>query len=129
MTLLLLFGSSGGGGGGSVTQTVTMQAKAGLTGHQIVLRNQSTGAEVDTQSASEIASGVYSAAFTDAPAGTYFVQLVDSSGSIVRFTDATLTLDTATFPLSGSGGGAEQATLLEVQETVGSLLASQQEAL
>ena len=99
--------------GGSVTQTVTVQAQASLTGVSLRLRSRSTGAVVDTEVAAETASGssVYTADFTDVPAGTYFVQLIrDSDGAILRYSDATLTLTTATFPVSGSGGVAELNT-------------------
>jgi hypothetical protein len=112
MTLLLLFG-----GGGSVTQTVTLQAQAGLTSHSIRLRSRSTGIEVAVEVATELAAGVYSADFTSVPAGTYFAQFVrDSDSAIIRFSDATLTLTTATFPVSGAGGAVEldSATLTKI---------------
>lgn len=115
MTPFFFFFTSGGG---SVTQTVTVQAQASLTGVSLRLRSRSTGAVVDTEVAAETASGssVYTADFTDVPAGTYFVQLIrDSDGAILRYSDATLTLTTATFPVSGSGGVAELNTATQTQ--------------
>lgn len=82
------------------TQTVISTFLAGRTSHSFRLRNQSTGAIVDTQAATETASGsgVYTAAFTDVPAGTYTLQFIRISDSLVVDDKVvTLTLTTATF--------------------------------
>ena len=136
MSLLILFPVSGG----PVVQTVHLQAAASLTGVSIVLRSQDTGVIVDTSAASEIlpGSGVYSAAFTDIPAATYFVQLVrDSDGAILRYSDLTLSLVEGFYAVSGggnlvtseSGGGgggltAPQAAQLIAIEAHASLITS-----
>lgn len=126
MTLLLLFQSSSGGG---VTQTVTLQATPGLTGHSIRLKS-SLGATLATIAATELTAGVYGAAFTDVAAGFAFVQFIrDSDSAIVAFGDVTLTVSTATFPVSGGGAAVlDSAALLAAIANLESQLASTGEA-
>jgi hypothetical protein len=75
-----------------MAKTITMFGGLGLSASIAV--KQRGGTAVDTQAASEITSGIYQASFTDLAAGTYLVNLIDSSGDInwadvvaVGFTD------------------------------------------
>lgn len=63
-----------------MAKTITMFGGLGLLASIAV--KQRAGTAVDTQVASEIASGIYQASFTGLVAGTYLVNLVDSSGDI-----------------------------------------------
>jgi hypothetical protein len=63
-----------------MAKTITMFGGLGLSASIAV--KQRAGTAVDTQAASEIASGIYKASFTGLADGTYLVNLVDSSGDI-----------------------------------------------
>jgi hypothetical protein len=63
-----------------MAKTITMFGGLGLSASIAV--KQRGGTAVDTQVASEITAGIYQASFTGLAAGTYLVNLVDSSGDI-----------------------------------------------
>lgn len=81
------------------TQTVIGSGPAANVGGSFQLRNGSTNALVGSANAEETASGstIYTAAFTDQPAGTYRLVFVNSSG-VVRYVQwVTILLVTGTY--------------------------------
>ena len=67
------------------TQTVIAPFLGGRTNHAFRLRNRLTGTIIDTQDCAETAvdSAVYTAVFTDQPAGLYLLQFVRKSDWLV----------------------------------------------
>jgi hypothetical protein len=105
------------------TQTVVMIGEVMLESPKIALHNLNTDALVEQSTATEISygGGVYSSVFTDVPAATYRVKLIDGYGDVNYIDSVTLTLSTATFPtlsqLPASGGGSGP-TAAEIADSV-----------